>query len=140
MLDLKADPQAQHLPLQKIRKDLDRLRENFVPPKGRLWIATQGAQTVGCVSLRTFRNRTCEMKRLYVREAFRGFDIGTLLVEGCVDYAKANNFVLVRLATTPSMKPAISLYNSQGFREGPPWRRRNIEGYVFMTLALKQRA
>jgi putative acetyltransferase len=136
---LRADPGSKHLPLQNISKDISHLATDFAPPKGGFWLAIQDGQIVGCVGLRTLRNRQSEMKRLWVREKGRRHGVGRMLVLACIKYAKENRCLLLRLATTPSMTGAISLYESLGFKKGPPWRKRNIDGYVFMTLSLDQK-
>lgn len=136
---LGADPGAKHLPLQKIEKDISRLAAVFTPPTGGFWLAIQDGQIAGCVGLRTLRNRQCEMKRLWVRERFRKHGIGRMLVLACVEYAKENRFLLLRLATTESMTEALLLYESLGFKKGSPWRKRNTAGYVFMTLRIGSR-
>jgi len=139
MDELSADPGTKHLPVQKIEKDISHLATDFAPPKGVVWLAIQAGEVAGCVGMKTFRNRKCEMKRLYVRKRFRRAHIGKMLALACIQNARTNGYELVRLATTPSMTSAISLYESLGFKKGPPWRKRNTDGYVFMTLTLDRK-
>src|SRR5437870_10547082 len=60
----------------------------YAPPDGRLLLALRGNETAGCVALRRFKDRTCEMKRMWVRSQFRGQHIGRLLAESIIAEAR----------------------------------------------------
>jgi GNAT superfamily N-acetyltransferase len=48
----------------------------YGPPAGRLLLATYGDEAAGCVAMKPHDAVTCELKRLYVRPAFRGRRVG----------------------------------------------------------------
>ena len=76
------------------------------------------------------------MKRLYVREQFRGLGIGRALVEAVIDKARKIGYNYMRLDTVPSMEVASALYISVGFKKISTYRYNPIEDAVFMELKL----
>ena len=66
---------------QNFDQELAELPGKYAPPAGRIVLAMTAGQTVGCVALRKLEDDVCEMKRLYVRPAFRGQGIGRQVAE-----------------------------------------------------------
>jgi len=124
------------LGFQNFEEELANLPGDYVQPTGCLLLAIYKGQSVGCVGLRKLSDGVCEMKRLYVREQFRGLGIGRALAEAVIEEARKIGYNNMRLDTVPSMDVARALYVSLGFKQTSPYRYNPIEGAVFMELTL----
>ena len=113
----------------------------YAPPGGTLLlavgeIAQSSSAAAGCVALRPWGERACEMKRLYVRPAFRGSGAGRALVKELIAAAQSMGYETMLLDTLPSMQAAHELYKSLGFRPIPPYQQKPIPGALFFELVL----
>lgn len=105
------------LAFQQFDAELVGLPGKYAPPDGLLLLARAGEKTAGCVALRRFDATRCEMKRLFVRDAFRGLGIGKLLATTVVAEATRMGYAAMLLDTLESMPEALALYKKMGFRE-----------------------
>lgn len=124
------------LAFQNFDKEFAELPGKYAPPKGRLVLAYEDAQVIGCVGLREFEPGVCEMKRMYIREEFRKKGYGRSLAEKIIDIARGTGYQYMRLDTVPWMEPAIGLYQSLGFYEIPAYRFNPIKGTLYFELKL----
>lgn len=123
---------------QNFEKELAELPGGYAPPDGELLLAFHNGQLSGCVALRKLGGGVCEMKRLFVREAFRGQGLGRNLIEAVMRAAKEIGYERMRLDTLPpKMNDAIALYRSFGFKEIEPYYDNPVPGAKFMELGLK---
>jgi ribosomal protein S18 acetylase RimI-like enzyme len=122
---------------QGFAQELAHLPGDYARPAGRLLLAYKDGRLLGCGALRPIQNRVCEMKRLYVRAAFRGGGAGGALIQSLIRSAKEIGYQKLRLDTLPSMVTAIAIYRSHGFKEIPPYRQNPVAGALFFEFDLK---
>ena len=128
---------ALDLCFQNFEDELKGLPGKYSPPGGRLYLARIGDDIAGCVALRELESRVCEMKRLFVREEFRGKQLGRLLIDRLIDDARDIGYQRMRLDTfPPKMGNAVRLYESYGFYPIAPYYNNPNEGVLFMELQL----
>ena len=125
---------------QNFNDELATLPGEYAPPVGRLYLGYAGAEVACCVALRRLDPTTAEMKRLYLRPAFRGKGYGRVLARQVIADAKAMGCNRIVLDTLPSMRDAQGLYAALGFADIPPYTHNPVPGARFMGLALQDDA
>ena len=122
---------------QDFDKELAGLPGDYVPPEGRLLLVKRSGESAGCVALHKLEGNVCEMKRLYVRQKFRGRGLGRALAKTIIDEARKIGYRRMRLDTVePVMKDAVAMYRKLGFKEIAPYRQNPIQGALYMELDL----
>jgi ribosomal protein S18 acetylase RimI-like enzyme len=125
---------------QSFDAELDGLPGDYAPPRGSLILAVIENQVAGCVALRPLDNvdypNAAEMKRLYVRKAFRGFGLGRQLVEAVMDTARLAGYDSILLDTLDDMEAARALYDELGFEDIPPYYHNPIPGAHYLRASL----
>ncbi|MEW5797833.1 MAG: GNAT family N-acetyltransferase [Bacteroidota bacterium] len=122
---------------QGFDRELADLPGKYAAPKGRLYLAEHDGAIAGCIALRPMDDEgVCEMKRLYVREEFRGKKIGRLLVDTILADAKAIGYRTMRLDTLQRMETARALYAKLGFKIIPAYYNNPMEEVVYMEKNL----
>ncbi len=122
---------------QGFEAELASLPGKYAPPDGRLFLAYSDGRLAGCIALRKLDEGICEMKRLFVRDEFRGRKIGINLIEQLISAAQEIGYSRIRLDThPPKMAKAVALYRSLGFVEIPPYYDNPHDRVLFMELTL----
>ena len=122
---------------QGFEQELAKLPGKYAPPLGRLWLALDEGQVVGCIALRKLEDGVSEMKRLYVHPSARGKGVGRLLIQSLIEEARRIGYEKMRLDTYPSkMGQAVEIYRAMGFVEIEPYYCNPNEGFLYMELNL----
>lgn len=124
------------LNFQDFESEINSLPGKYEQPDGILILASVNGKSAGCVALRRLSKDICEMKRLYIRDEYRGLGIGKKLIVMTIEEAKKLKYRYMRLDTLPTMKKAQELYASLGFYDIEPYVYNPIEGTRFLELIL----
>ncbi len=122
---------------QSFDRELAELPGCYAPPEGRLFLALEDSSPAGCVAMRKTGEDVCEIKRLYVRPAFRKQGLGRHLADRVIAAARETGYARMRLDTLGTMRAAIALYQSLGFQRIAPYYHNPSGCAVFMELALR---
>ncbi len=125
---------------QSFEEELAGLPGDYAAPRGALLLAWVDGALAGCCALRpldaTDYSNAAEMKRLYVRKAFRGFGLGRRLAEAILDAAHQGGYASVLLDTLNDMEAARALYEDLGFESIPPYYHNPLPGAHYLKVDL----
>ena len=125
---------------QNFDTELGNLPGDYCAPRGSLFTALVDGQLAGCCALRPLDSadypNACEMKRLFVRPAFRGMGLGRQLAEVTLDCARVAGYNCILLDTLSEMETARALYEDLGFEEIPPYYYNPIAGAHYLKARL----
>jgi GNAT superfamily N-acetyltransferase len=124
---------------QDFNRELDLLPGKYAQPDGRLYLAYWNNHLAGCVALRRYDQNRAELKRLFIREEFRGLGLSKHLIKRIIQDAKDIGYENIVLDTLNTMKPAIALYQSFGFKEIEAYYDNPLEGATYFSLNLTQK-
>ena len=133
-----ADALGVDLCFQDFEHELAHLPGDYAEPRGALLLAEVEGAIAGCCALRPLDTadypNASEMKRLFVRKAFRGFGLGRELAEAMLDHARRAGYACVLLDTLDDMESARALYTDLGFAEIPPYYHNPIAGAHYLKV------
>jgi putative acetyltransferase len=125
---------------QGFEAELETLPGEYAEPMGSLLLALVDGAPAGCCGFRPMlasdHLNACEMKRLFVRPAFRGFGLGRQLVERTMMQAQMAGYTTMLLDTLNEMESARALYQEAGFVEVAPYYHNPIPGAHYLSADL----
>ena len=128
---------------QGFEAELAGLPGDYAAPQGGLLLAFVDDALAGCGGFRPLADvdypNACEMKRLFVRDAFRGCGLGRILTQALIDKATETGYSCMLLDTLDDMEAARGLYESLGFEEVPPYYFNPIAGAHYLKVDLPVR-
>lgn len=126
----------EYLNIQNYDEEIHHLEEKYGQPGGRLYLIYCDTELAGCIGLRKISKQFCEMKRLYIRPAFRGQKLGNRLVEQLIADAREIGYSSMLLDTLPFLQSAIHLYKKYGFYEIESYNDSPMDTSIYMKLDL----
>ena len=127
---------------QDFETEVATLPGEYSAPRGALLLASVDGQLAGCCALRPMDAadypNAAEMKRLYVRQGFRGLGLGRRLAEAALDAARQAGYTSVLLDTLDEMEAARALYEDLGFEEIPPYYHNPIAGAHYLKADVER--
>jgi GNAT superfamily N-acetyltransferase len=125
---------------QNFEAELAELPGEYAAPGGALLLAFADAALAGCGAMRPLTDvdhaNACEMKRLFVRRAFRRFGLGRALAQALMDRAAGAGYSVMLLDTLDEMESARELYATLGFEEVAPYYFNPIPGAHYLKVQL----
>ena len=125
-----------YLGVQNYEEEIANIDSKYGLPYGRLYLLCCDGEPAGCVALRKIDTHHCELKRLYVKEKYRGHGLGKLLVHRVVADAKQIGYSYILLDTLPFLNAAIQLYKDLGFVEIGKYNNSPMDNAIYMSLHL----
>ena len=95
--------------------------QRFMPPDGRLLLASDHSGMLGCACARTIHPGLAELKRVYVRPTGRGSGTGRALLQATLADLRDAGYTSVKLESGTFMTTAHKLYRSLGFKAIEPY-------------------
>ena len=112
--DLKPDPASTDA-------DIIDVESSYFSRGGTFFVLeTEDSSIIGAYGLYPVDNQTCELRKMYLHEAYRGKGLGKFLLEDALSKARQLGFERMILETASVLKEAIALYKSYGFVEYNP--------------------
>lgn len=91
------------------------------------FVARYDDMPAGCGGLKLFGAEYGEIKRMFVRPAYRGFGLGKAMLNRLAEYARERQVNVLRLETGIYQTEAIGLYESAGFQRRPPFGEYKVD-------------
>ena len=126
------------LPLhfQGFSAELDTLPGVYSPPSGILLLALVDSAPAGTIALRPLGPSTGELKRLFLRQKYRGFGLGKALLEAVFDHSRTAGYHFLCADTLPVMSEALNLYFRYGFERTEPYSASPTPGAIYLKRKL----
>jgi GNAT superfamily N-acetyltransferase len=129
---------------QDFEGELAGLPGAYQPPGGALilaWAMDEGQepQVAGGVALRPLKDGPadcCEMKRLFVRDAWKGLGLGRALAEDILQAGRQLGYRRMVLDTLARLETAVELYRRLGFVSIDAYYDNPTPGVVYLECVL----
>ena len=135
-----ADSLGVDLCFQNLEGELATLPGEYAAPAGALLMVQVDGQPAGCGAIRALPDvdypNACEMKRLFVRRAFRGVGLGRVLALALLEQAQRAGYSTLLLDTLDDMEAARGLYAELGFEEIAPYYFNPLAGAHYLKVDL----
>jgi GNAT superfamily N-acetyltransferase len=127
-----------------VREDREKFIEEYFAMGQGLWLARVEEELAGCVGLRRLPRpdalepegvKCAEIKRMYVKEKFRGRGLAARLLEALENFAREAGYARIYLDTASEMVAAARLYRRNGYERCARYNE-NPQAAIFMRKSL----
>jgi ribosomal protein S18 acetylase RimI-like enzyme len=121
----------------KDRETLEHPREKVLEPGGAIFVAEREGEIIGCCALLRTGEGELEVAKMAVDPRAQGLGIGRAILAHVIEAARAMGVSGLVLESSSHLTPAVTLYESMGFRHVPPERVKPspfARADVFMEL------
>ena len=126
----------QHYEDLGIHQDMEDVRAHYFDTGGTFLVVLNGEQVIGSGALRKLDDRTAELKRMWLLEAYHGQGIGYRVITQLFDFARKKGYAHIRLQTSPEQVRALAFYRKVGFYEIPCYN--DAIGEISMEISLSE--
>lgn len=121
---------------QGFEEELAALPGKYAEPEGSIFLLETDKNIAGVVALRPLEKEVCEMKRLFVKNDFRGQKLGKVLAEAAIAEAKLKGYKTMKLDTLAHLEPAVNMYRKMGFQETKAYNYNPDETVLYFEKKL----
>ncbi len=114
--------------------DIDDFQSDYFEKQGLFLVVMDNKQVIGTGAVRRIDDRVCELKRLWLLEAYQGKGIGYQVLRELIDFACASRYTSMWLETDTRQERAIRFYQRVGFRNREKYNQRNSDVYMEMEI------
>ncbi|MCQ2461855.1 MAG: GNAT family N-acetyltransferase [Clostridia bacterium] len=127
---------ASYLKIQNYADEFENPAHKYAMPDGRLYLVYCDGSLAGCIGLKKLDGKSCELKRLYVRNEYRSHGVGGALVRRIISDARKIGYKHIMLDTFAFLESAIRLYHSFGFYEVESYNGSPMDNLIYLRLDL----
>jgi ribosomal protein S18 acetylase RimI-like enzyme len=124
------------LTFQHFEEELSQLKSMYGLPLGAVILAKIDNDIVACVAIRNLENQIAELKRMFVKPAFRHQSIAQNLLHKATEFAIGTGYKSIRLDTLNTMTPAMNLYTKNGFKQIEAYYHNPLETAVYFEKTI----
>lgn len=110
------------------------------PPSGAFYLIYVSGDLAGMGGLRRIGNGVAEIKRVYVRPACRGMELGQSMLQRLIADAREFGYQKIYLDTGPFMQSAQRIYEAVGFVDREPYEGVEVPPVLHSAWRFMERA
>lgn len=97
----------------------EKLEDIILKPGGEIFFCLVDDDIAGTVAMQKVDDATYELAKLAVDKKFQGQKLSYLLMDACIDFAKAKKAKKIMLMSSTKLDTALNLYRKYHFEEVP---------------------
>jgi putative acetyltransferase len=98
-------------------RDMDEVQKHYFENDGLFLAVLDDNRVIGTGAIRRLDASACELKRMWLLEAYHGRGIGYQVFMQLLNFARSKNYEVMRLQTSPEQIRALAFYRRLGFHE-----------------------